>query len=114
MRIQELLKETVENPVDTITVDVPLFIRLLEYAREDAKTDMDLHDLTERIIALAASNRTLTMADYDRIAGETNLAEDASGMGTSAIATSMGGGAGFGTSIFMRRTPAPKKKKSKK
>jgi hypothetical protein len=31
------------NPKDTITVDVPLFIRLLEYAREDAKTDMDLH-----------------------------------------------------------------------
>jgi hypothetical protein len=44
------------------------------------------------------------------------LKEDASGGGTSsgAVATSMGGGAGFGTSIFMRRIPAPKKKKSKK
>jgi len=30
------------NPQDKITVDVPLFIRLLEYAREDAKTDIDL------------------------------------------------------------------------
>lgn len=27
------------------------------------------------------------------------------------VATSMGGGAGFGTSIFMRRTPAKKKGK---
>jgi hypothetical protein len=45
------------------------------------------------------------------------LKEDASGGGTSsgAVATNIGGGAGFGTSIFMRRTPAPKKtKKSKK
>jgi hypothetical protein len=42
------------------------------------------------------------------------LKEDASGGGTSsgAVATSMGNGAGFGTSIFMRRIP--KKKKSKK
>ena len=113
MRIQEFLKEEVENPVDTITVDVPLFIRLLEYAREDAKTDMDLHDLTERITALAASGQTLTMADYDAIAGQANLAEDATGGGTAsgAVATSIGGGAGFGTSIFMRRTPAKKKSK---
>ena len=46
-----------------------------------------------------------------------NIKEDASGGGTSSggIATSMGGGAGFGTSIFMRRNPVPKKtKKSKK
>jgi hypothetical protein len=47
------------NPRDIITVDVPLFIRLLEYAREDAQTDMDLHDLTENIISLAASGKTL-------------------------------------------------------
>ena len=40
------------NPQDTITVDVPLFIRLLEYAREDAQTDMDLHDLADRAIKL--------------------------------------------------------------
>jgi hypothetical protein len=43
------------------------------------------------------------------------VAEDASGGGTSsgAVATSMGGGAGFGKSIFMSRTN-PKTKKSKK
>jgi hypothetical protein len=49
------------NPRDIITVDVPLFIRLLEYAREDAQTDMDLHDLTENIISLSASGKTLSM-----------------------------------------------------
>jgi hypothetical protein len=51
--------QTNMNPRDIITVDVPLFIRLLEYAREDAQTDMDLHDLTENIISLSASGKTL-------------------------------------------------------
>jgi hypothetical protein len=43
------------------------------------------------------------------------LKETASAGATSAgsMASSMGGGAGFGTSIFMRRASAPKKKKSK-
>ena len=55
------------NPTDKITVDVPLFIRLLEYAREDAKTDMDLHNVAENIIALSGTGKTLTMAQYDEI-----------------------------------------------
>ena len=53
------------NPSDKITVDVPLFIRLLEYAREDAKTDMDLHDVAEKAVAASETGKTLTMADYD-------------------------------------------------
>ena len=57
------------NPRDTITVDVPLFIRLLEYAREDAQSDMDLHDVAENIISLAASGKTLSMEDYSTIIG---------------------------------------------
>ena len=56
-----------EVKVNTITVDVPLFIRLLEYAREDAKTDVDLHDVTENIIKLSLTGKTLTMTDYSRI-----------------------------------------------
>ena len=55
------------NPSDKVTVDIPLFIRLLEYAREDAKTDMDLHKVTENIIALSETGKTLTMAQYDAI-----------------------------------------------
>jgi hypothetical protein len=57
------------NPRDIITVDVPLFIRLLEYAREDAQTDMDLHDVADNIISLASSGKTLTMDDYVSIVG---------------------------------------------
>jgi len=59
------------NPKDKITVDVPLFIRLLEYAREDAKTDMDLHDVAENIIRLSETGKTLSMNDYDAIVGST-------------------------------------------
>jgi hypothetical protein len=55
------------NPTDKITLDVPLFIRLLEYAREDAKTDMDLHNVAENIISLSRTGKTLTMAQYDEI-----------------------------------------------
>ena len=53
------------NPSDKITVDIPLFIRLLEYAREDAKTDMDLHNVAEKAITASETGKTLTMADYD-------------------------------------------------
>ena len=60
------LKENV-NPIDKITMDVPLFIRMLEFAREDAKSDLDLHDATEKAIALSETGRTLTMADYETI-----------------------------------------------
>lgn len=52
---------------DAITMDVPLMIRLFEYAREDAKTDMDLHDVAERLIKLSQEGRTLSMKDYDTI-----------------------------------------------
>ena len=63
-RMVRLLGEA--DAVDTITVDVPLFIRLLEYAREDAKTDMDLHNLTTNVIKSAKAG-TLTMADYGKL-----------------------------------------------
>ena len=61
------LSEKANNPTDKVTLDVPLFIRMLEYAREDAQTDMDLHDVTEKAIALSANGKTLSMADYNKI-----------------------------------------------
>jgi hypothetical protein len=57
------------NQRDTITLDVPLFIRLLEYAREDDQTDMDLHNVAENAIGLALSGKVLTMNDYNMIVG---------------------------------------------
>ena len=56
-----------QEGVDSITVDVPLMIRLLEYAREDAKTDVDLHNVAEHLISLSQEGRTLNMDDYEQI-----------------------------------------------
>jgi len=58
-------------------MDVPLFIRMLEYAREDASTDVDLHDVAEKAIGLSSEDKVLTMADYEFIVGGTeSLDED--------------------------------------
>jgi hypothetical protein len=58
-----------ENPIDAITMDVPLFIRMLEFAREDASTDMDLHDLAEKAIAMSSEGEVLSMDKYEDLVG---------------------------------------------
>jgi len=55
------------NPTDRVTMDVPLLLRVMEFAKEDAKTDMDLHDVAENLIELGKNGKTLSMGDYDAI-----------------------------------------------
>jgi hypothetical protein len=70
--IESTIKEAKEeDAVDTITMDVPLFIRMLEYSREDAQEDMDLHDITEKANLLGKERGILQMEDYDEIIGTT-------------------------------------------
>ena len=66
---EEVNEEEAEakDAVDTVTMDVPLFIRMLEFAREDAKADMDLHDVAEKAIEINKSKETLSMQDYEDI-----------------------------------------------
>jgi DNA-binding ferritin-like protein len=52
--------------MDIVQLDVPLFIRLLELAREEVKQDADLHDIAEAVIKLSQEG-PVTMADYDKI-----------------------------------------------
>jgi hypothetical protein len=52
---------------DIIAVDVPLFIRLLEFAREDAGDDMDLHEVAERAIEAVKMRGVLSMDDYETL-----------------------------------------------
>jgi hypothetical protein len=54
--------------MDIVKLDVPLFIRLMELAREDIKQDADLHDVAEAVIKLSQEG-VATMADYDQIVG---------------------------------------------
>jgi len=55
------------NPEDTVELDIPLLLRMLEFAREDADTDMDLHDVTDKMIELSQQGETLNMDDYQSI-----------------------------------------------
>ena len=56
-----------ENEADVIKLNVPLLIRLLEWAREDASKDCDLHEVAERLIELSSYGDVLDMEYYDDI-----------------------------------------------
>jgi YD repeat-containing protein len=60
----KLVGEDTDGGVDTLTMGVPLFIRMLEYAREEARTDADLHHVTKKMLDMGG---TVTMDDYDEI-----------------------------------------------
>lgn len=77
MRLNEL-----ERSENLIICNVPLFIRLLEYAREDAKSDVDLHVVAENAIRLG---RQLTMNDYASLVNKTE-----SGLQPAAVGDDLG------------------------
>jgi hypothetical protein len=54
---------------DVISVDIPLMIRLLELAREDVRTDVELHQVVERLINIRKKG-VLNMNHYNYIAGK--------------------------------------------
>jgi hypothetical protein len=62
---KKAVKEAVDEK-DTVTMDIPLLIRVLEYAREDAKTDMDLHKVVENLINMRGEG-ALSMDMYNKI-----------------------------------------------
>ena len=66
-----------EDAVDTITMDIPLFLRMLEYSREDAKKDLDLHDVTEKANLLGKERGILQMDDYEEIVGAAEEIDEA-------------------------------------
>ena len=61
--------------MDIIQLDVPLFIRLLELAREEVKQDVDLHDIAEAVIQLSQDG-PVTMTDYDKIIAHMTQTKD--------------------------------------
>lgn len=77
----ESIKNEEVNPTDKVTMDVPLFIRMMEYAREDAKDDMDLHSVTDRAITLMKEHEYLCMDNYnDLVGGEQPTNEEKKGL----------------------------------
>lgn len=61
-----LRRAEVTDSVDTVTLDAPLFMRLLEYAKEDAKTDVDLHNVVTNVLAHKQEG-PLGMEHYDAL-----------------------------------------------
>jgi len=68
--VAQNIREEQEDPTDIIAMDVPLFLRMLEYAREDAEQDIDLHKVTERAIEAVKLRGLLSMEDYQDIVDE--------------------------------------------
>jgi hypothetical protein len=54
-----------EEPV--VHLSVPLLLRLLEYSREDANSDLDLHFVVENILKHSC---VLDMNHYKELVGE--------------------------------------------
>jgi hypothetical protein len=77
MKKENMVKEE-EQPdaIDIVTLDVPLFIRMLEYAKEDAADDMDLHELATKTIALSKQRGILSMEDYDTLIPPTDQIDE--------------------------------------
>jgi hypothetical protein len=67
--IEKAMVKEEEQPdvIDIVTLDVPLFIRMLEYAKEEAADDMVLHDIATKTIALSKQRGILSMEDYDAL-----------------------------------------------
>lgn len=55
------------GPADSIRLDVPLFIRILELARETLKTDIQVHDVAEACERLSNEHGQLSMDNYQDI-----------------------------------------------
>lgn len=55
------------NPTDTVKFDVPFLIRILEFAREEAKSDNELHRMATNLIQIGKEGNTLTMDNFEAI-----------------------------------------------
>ena len=123
MKTSEFLKEEFDSEeysdeVGMVKNNLHTIVRVSVDLAKELKNNENLPEWVEEKISVAKS-MMVTAMDYMISQHEQGIqptvAEDASGGGTSsgAVATSMGGGAGFGKSIFMSRKGPIKTKKKK-
>jgi len=77
--VKSEFNEAVEGAENSLTMGIPLFIRMLEFAREEARTDADLHHVTKKMIDMGGN---VTMDDYEEIM--TSVGGEESKMGEAA------------------------------
>lgn len=76
---RQMLSEA-SNGVNSVTMDVPFLIRVMEACREDVEDDVELHKFAEQIIhAAAGTNVPLVMDDWDRVCTCSKKGEGQSG-----------------------------------
>jgi len=120
MKTKDLIQEDHEEYNDEagmVKSNLHTIIRSAEELEQLIHDDENMAEWAQEKLAIVKS-MIVTVKDYiasehERCAAKT-VAENATSGGTSsgAVATSMGGGAGFGKSIFMKRS-VPKKAKKK-
>lgn len=74
------INTTEEQPECTsggfICMNISLLLRLLEYAKEEAKEDIDLHFISEKAQELSKEGRGLTVADYDTLISKSTESDE--------------------------------------
>ena len=125
MKTSDFIKEELENndeysgEVSMVKNNLHTIVRASVGLAKELQHNEDLPEWVEEKISLA-KGMMVTVMDYmisqHEMGVQPTVSEDATGGGTSsgAVATSMGGGDGFGKSIFMSRKGPIKTKKSKK
>lgn len=64
------------NPNPVVKLSIPLLLRVLEFAKDDAASDEELRKIANNIIELSSVGGALGMIDYEAIlGGEEQLAE---------------------------------------
>lgn len=52
---------------NTIWLDVPLMLRIMEYSKTEAKSDEELHEIVERMFEMCCDHKPLSMENYAAI-----------------------------------------------
>ena len=121
MKTNEFITENFDNDeyndeVGMVKSNIHTIVRVMTHLCKNLKDDENIPEWCQEKIA-SAKGMLVNVMDYMISQHEQGIQptvnENASGGATSsgAVSTSMGGGAGFGNSIFMRRVPRKTKKK---
>ena len=118
MKTKEFIKEDYEEYNDEagmVKSNLATIIRSAEELEQLIHDNENMAEWAQEKVAVVKS-MIVTVKDYvasehTRDAAKTVAETTSGGTSSASVATSMGGGAGFGKSIFMKRNPTKAKKK---
>ena len=118
MKTKDFIKEDYEEYNDEagmVKSNLHTIIRSAEELEQLIHDNENMAEWAQEKVAVVKS-MIVTVKDYvasehARDAAKTVAETTSGGTSSASVATSMGGGAGFGNSVFMKRTPTKAKKK---